>query len=134
AAAAFLVAVGVAFALLWLAEDIPAVLTGPSPALAETGLFTNPVHVIDLSFVLPAFLVAAVQLWRRRSDGFLYAPVLLAFGAVMAASIAGMMVVIRLSGGVAPIAVIAVMTAVTIVATAMWCWTARRLHGAHATP
>ncbi|NVB79875.1 MAG: hypothetical protein HOV81_15875, partial [Kofleriaceae bacterium] len=55
AAAAFLVAVGVAFALLWLAEDIPAVLKGPSPALAETGLLTNPVHVIDLSFVLPAF-------------------------------------------------------------------------------
>ena len=105
---AFLVGLGAIFAALWLAEDVPAVLRNtPSSALAETGLFTNPVHVIDLSFVLPAHIIVGVLLWRRRPTGELYGPILLAFGVVMSASIGGMMLVI---GGALP--VVAIMFAI----------------------
>jgi hypothetical protein len=103
-AGGFLVALGAIFALLWLAEDIPATLANtPSGALTETGLFTNPVHVIDLSFVLPAHIVIGVLVWRRRKLGNLYAPILLAFGILMAASIAGMLLVM---GGALPVALV----------------------------
>lgn len=110
---AFLVGLGAVFALMWLAEDVPAVLANTPPAsLVETGLFTNPVHAIDLSFVLPAHIVVGVLLWRRRDTGYVYAPVVLAFGIVMAASIGGMMLQIGLAGGDAPMPVIAAMFAI----------------------
>lgn len=96
---AFLVAVGAAFAALWLAEDVPAVLRNrPSAELAATGLFTNPVHVVDLAFVLPAHIIAGVWLWRRSLAGALFGPIVLSFGVVMAASIASMLLVMRLPG------------------------------------
>lgn len=72
----------------------------PSQALV---LFTNPVHVIDLSFVLPAHILIGVPLWQRRPAGERYAPIVLAFGALMAASIGGMMLVI---GGALPVVAI----------------------------
>lgn len=108
-----LIAIGVVFAALWLLEDIPALLRGTHPAsLDETGLITNPVHVMDLAFVLPAHVLAGVWLWRRRQRGELLAPILLGFGVVMAASIGGMLVAIRLAGGDGPMPVIAVMVAI----------------------
>jgi hypothetical protein len=83
-----LVGVGAMFGLLWLAQLAPAVLGGPPPVgLTETGLVTNPIHVLDLSFILPLHVIAGVLLWRRHDLGYALGPVLLAFGAMMAASI-----------------------------------------------
>lgn len=104
-AGGFLIAVGVVFGLMWLAEDVPAILRGTTPqSLVETGLYTNPVHVLDLAFVLPAHVIAGWWLWRRHPDGELFAPIVLAFGVLMAASIGGMLVVMR-----GPVGVIAAM-------------------------
>jgi hypothetical protein len=89
-----LVAVGTLFALAWLGEIIPAIARGDVPkSVAESGGTTNPVHVIDLSVVLPLHLIAGVALMRRRPAGYVLAPVVLTFGVLMAASIAGMMLV-----------------------------------------
>jgi len=119
-AAAFLVLLGAAFALLWLAEDLPAVVRGSPPAtLVETGLFTNPVHVIDLSFVLPAHVLAGVLVFRRRPGGGLFAGIVLAFGVLMAASIGGMLLVMRLRGDTASLAVAIVMFGVAAVTAAV---------------
>lgn len=83
-----LIAIGSVFAALWLAQLIPAAVSGEVPSeLAEAGLPTNPVHVIDLSIVLPLHVLAGVALWQRRPIGLVLAPVLLAFGTLMAASI-----------------------------------------------
>lgn len=123
---AFLVGLGAVFTLMWLAEDLPAVLANrPSEALAETGLFTNPVHAIDLSFVLPAHVITGVLLWRRHRAGERYAPVVLAFGILMSASIGGMLVAIALAGGEAPVPVIAAMFAVSIATTLVFARVSR---------
>jgi hypothetical protein len=115
-----LIGIGVIFALMWLAEDLPAVMHNTaSPTLVATGLFTNPVHAIDLAFVLPAHIVVGALLWKRTRLGELYGPIVLAFGAVMAASIGGMMVVIAVRGGVAPVPVMAAMFAVTLATIAV---------------
>ncbi len=88
-AGGYLIVVGVAFAGLWLLQLVPAAITGEAPPeLVATGLFTNPIHVIDLAFILPLHLIAGVLLWRRRPLGFVLAPIVLAFGVLMAASIA----------------------------------------------
>ena len=110
----YLVAIGVAFALLWLAEDVPALLHRTTPAsLVETGLLTNPVHVIDLAFVLPAHVIAGILVWKRRNA--LFAQIVLAFGILMAASIGAMLVVMQGIGGVAiAMFVIAAVTAVVL--------------------
>jgi hypothetical protein len=116
----FLVAIGVIFAAMWLADDLPALARGEPPAsLVETGLLTNPVHVIDYAFVLPAHILAGVWLWRMHRAGSLLAPIVLAFGVLMAASIGGMLIVIRATGaGPAPLALIVAMFGIAAVTAA----------------
>ena len=83
-----LIAIGVLFAGLWLGEDVPHVLANtPPPGLAEAGLLTNPVHVLDLAIVLPAMIVAGVQMKRQRPWGLFMAPVLLVFTVTMGVAI-----------------------------------------------
>lgn len=97
--AAYFLATTLLFYLLWFAEDLPAVLRGTAPpSLAEAGLCTNPVHVLDLSLVLPAMLIASVQLLRKKPSGYLLFPTLMVFSVVMAVAIAGMAVALRLKG------------------------------------
>jgi hypothetical protein len=49
---------------------------GVPPGIAETGQFTDPIHVLDLCFLLPAVAITAVKLIRREPLGFVLAPVL----------------------------------------------------------
>jgi hypothetical protein len=127
--AGFLVFVGVAFCGVWLAELVPAALSGePPPSLVVTGLFTNPIHVIDLSFVLPLHLIAGIALWRRRALGFVLAPVLLAFGALMTATIAFLTVLMEMRGvaeGGHPVAI--AMSAVAALSIALLAWMLRTM-------
>ena len=61
----FLIAFG--FAALWLGEIVPALVSGHAPkSVQDAGLFTSPVHVLDLSLLLPAFVITAVMLLRRK--------------------------------------------------------------------
>ena len=89
--------VAAVFGLLWLAQIIPALVNGVDPeGLQEVGLAANPVHVLDLSLLLPAMVVAGVALLRRRPLGNLLAPILLGFGVMMALAIGGMVVLMYL--------------------------------------
>jgi hypothetical protein len=103
----FMVLTGV-FYLLWLAEDVPAVATGSVPrSLLETGLLTNPVHVLDLSIILPAMFFASHQLLRKKPLGYVLFPVMMVFSITMGIAIVGMMVAMKdkgLGGDSAPAA------------------------------
>ncbi len=73
-----LAAVALFFAVTWLGEQLPALLHDQVPAsVAAFGAPTNPVHVLDLAFVLPLCAIAAVALWRRRPLGAVLGVVLL---------------------------------------------------------
>jgi hypothetical protein len=68
------------FYLLWLSQDIPALLTGKIPAtVTGNGLLTDPVHVLDLGLLLPAMVITSISLWRGKLLGFLFAVPLLVF-------------------------------------------------------
>lgn len=68
------------FAMLWISEIVLATLTDELPAsLAESGLVTNPVQVIDLTVCLPGLFITGLLLIRREKAGLVLAPVLLTF-------------------------------------------------------
>jgi hypothetical protein len=114
-AGVFLIVLSVLFAGMWLAEDLPAVLSGNPPAsLAEVGLITNPVHVLDLSIALPALAVAGVALLRRRTLGYVLAPMMLGFSAYMSLAIGGMLLSLFRQGLSANLALSVVFAAVAV--------------------
>lgn len=116
--AGFFLTLTLLFYFLWLSEDVPALLHGRAPAsLAEAGLFTNPVHVLDLSLVLPAMLAASLQLLRKRPFGYWLFPVMGCFSVAMGVSILGMMAALYrkgLSGGLGGTAVMGTVVALDL--------------------
>jgi len=98
-AAGVLIGTAICFGLLWLAEVVPAIVKGETPAGVRTvGLPVNPVHVLDLSLFLPGFLLAGVWLWQKKPAGYLLGPALLTTAVVMSVSIVGMMLELRRVG------------------------------------
>jgi hypothetical protein len=95
---------GGAYSALWLSEIVPALVSGTVPKSAvEIGFVTNPVHVLDLAVVLPAFVVGGVALLRRKPLGYWLAPTMLGFGAVMEVALLGMGLSMKATGeGAAP--------------------------------
>ena len=99
-ASAVIVTVGLLFTGMWLGELVPALLSGEVPAsLVEAGLWVNPIHVIDLSMVLPAFVLTGVAAWRGRGWGLFWLGPWLVFSALMGASIVAAMLLMAGGGG-----------------------------------
>ncbi len=79
-AACFLLLTVVLFGFLWLSDIVPALVDGTAPvAVSDMNLPTNPVHVLDLAFFLPAVAIVGGSLWQRRPLGYAAAPAMLVF-------------------------------------------------------
>jgi hypothetical protein len=75
-----LLGVAMLFTLAWLGDIVPALVSGDAPRSArDAGLPTNPVHVLDLAFFLPAVFATGVLLLRRRPFAYAVAPGLVVF-------------------------------------------------------
>ena len=121
-ASTLLVVLAAGFALLWLGQDLPAMISGTPPEeLRDTGLRTNPVHVLDLALFLPAALTAGILLRRNRPWGLVLTPVMLAAMAGISLGIVSLTVVNILRDlGAAP--VVAVVIGILGAAQALTCW------------
>jgi len=87
------------FYLLWLSEILPSIFNNTTPAiLKEAGLFTNPVHVLDLSVVLPGIFITGILILKKNYFGFILAPAVLVFFILMNLTI-GFMVMLMISRG-----------------------------------
>jgi hypothetical protein len=76
----FLIITALLFGLLWLSEDVPALMSGRTPqSLIERALPTNPVHVLDYAFFLPAAIMTGVFLVKRKPVGYVVAPAFMVF-------------------------------------------------------
>ena len=85
----YLIATALAFASVWLADVVPATLSGARPAsLRGSTLPVNVVQVIDFAFTLPASFAAGVWLRRRRPWGFLLSGMMLVLLLLESVSIA----------------------------------------------
>lgn len=98
-AACTAITIGVVFSALWLSELIPALISDEVPqSVREAGLWVNPIHVIDLAIVLPAFLVAGANTLRGRGSGRFFLGPLLVFSVLMSASIVVAMILMTAEG------------------------------------
>jgi len=94
-----LIGIGVLFSLLWLKEILPALLSGKVPqSVTEAGLWVNPIHVIDLSVVLPAFIMTGIMTLKNTSNGLFFMGPWLVFSALMGASIVAAMLLMTFDG------------------------------------
>ena len=97
---ALLMLIAFMFSALWLSEIVPYLLSNEvPPVLVELGLPTNPVHVLDLAFILPGTIIVSALLWRRKALGLLLAVPLLVFMATMGAGIVAMFILSASNGG-----------------------------------
>lgn len=62
--------------------------------MAEAGLPTNPVHVLDLALFLPGAILAGALLVRRRSSGNVVVPTILVAMVLLALGIVSLMAVL----------------------------------------
>lgn len=130
-AAWVLIGTGALFALLWLSELVPATVSGQvPPSLAVAGLIVNPVHVIDLSVVLPGMITIGVLALRGNKTALELTVPALTFSVLMGSSIIAVMVLIGATGdfsGLVPLVMVAVIVAASLVAAIMYT---RGLRGA----
>jgi len=99
AQASYLMASGLLFGLLWLSDIVPALASGTAPRdVTEVGLPVNPIHVLDLAFVLPAMIITSVSLWKRRLFGLFFAVPLMTFSVAVGSAIVGMSMVMQRRG------------------------------------
>ncbi|WP_255150538.1 hypothetical protein [Halorarius halobius] len=116
------VAVAVLVGAVWLAEILAATRSGTVPAsVADTGLPTNVVHVLDLGVVLPGFVVAAYLLARRHPWGYALTGVLLVKAATLGLAVLSMALVQSLAGEAVPLPMLVVfglVSALALLATA----------------
>jgi len=110
------------FALLWLSQDVPAMIDGTaSRELRDAGLLTNPVHVLDLALFLPASGLAGVLLRRGRDWGHTLAPVVLTAMAGISLGIV-MLTVVNLARDLEASPVVAVVIGLVGCVQAVACW------------
>jgi hypothetical protein len=112
----FLLVIGIVFYLLWLGDEVPALLTGKLPqSLIDANLPSNPVHVLDLGLYLPALIITAVALWKRKPLGYLLAGPLLVFLVLMGAAILAIFLVTAYLGQPTSIAIDIIFTVIILI-------------------
>lgn len=111
------------FYFLWLSEVVPAVVSGTIPkSLIETGLFTNPVHVIDLSIFLPGIFITGLLILKRKPLGLLLTPVLLTFFVLMDITLAGLIIIMNQRGVEQSYEVAIVMSIFALISFVLLVW------------
>jgi hypothetical protein len=74
----FLFIVASMFTAMWISDSLPAVLTNTVPEnIIKDNLFTNPVQVLDFSFFLPLIFISSVMIIRKKTLGYLLAPMMI---------------------------------------------------------
>lgn len=76
----FLIVIAILFAALWLSEDVPALLSGNTPqSVVDMAIPTNPVHILDLGFFLPAVIFISILLLKQKPFAYTVAPAFVVF-------------------------------------------------------
>jgi hypothetical protein len=118
-----LIVIAILFGLLWLSEDVPALLAGGVPqSVRDMALPTNPVHVLDLAFFLPAVIYTGVQLLRRKAFAFVAAPAFLVFLVLTGVPIMLTPVVQAVRGAAAAWGVFVPIGTLTVVLVGLLAW------------
>jgi hypothetical protein len=113
---AYLVAIAVAFELVWLKDVVPGLIANSAPAaLRGTGLLTSPIHVMDLGFTLPLTALAGIWLWQRRPWGYLVAGVMLVMLSIEGVSVGTDQLFGHMADALQPLATVPLFIALTLI-------------------
>lgn len=113
----------VIFYVLWLSEIIPAIVTNTTPkSISEAGLFTNPVHIIDLAVFLPGLFITGILLLKRNTLSLLLVPMLLSFFVLMDITIGWLVVMMQQKGLATNLSVTVVMTILAVLSLLLLIW------------
>jgi hypothetical protein len=89
----YLAVLSILFYSMWLREVVPALAAGKIPqSILENGTPTNAIHVLDMAWILPAFGITAVSLWRKRALGYALAGALLSYAVLLLSAILSMVI------------------------------------------
>lgn len=117
---ALLVGIGILFGMLWLSAITRALVAGTAPeGVAEIGTPVNPVHVVDLAFLLPLAIVTGIAHWKRRLFGLVFATPLMVFFVLMDAAIISMTYFMRARGVTASLGIVPVMVVGILISGAL---------------
>jgi len=112
----FLIILSILFYFLWLLEIIPAIIKNEIPkSILENGVLTNPVHVLDISIFLPAFIITAIMLMKKKEIGYLLTPSMLVFGILMSIAIIGMVIVMYLNKLISDLYIMTIFILITLI-------------------
>jgi hypothetical protein len=95
----YIIVVSLLFYVLWMKDIIPAIIKNDVPAsVSDFNLLVNPVHVIDISFVLPGLIISAVLLMKKSNLGYILGPISLVFIIILAIALAMMVIMMKVKG------------------------------------
>jgi len=135
AIAALLGGAAVFFAIAWISEQVAALVRGEVPAsVVAFGGPTNPVHVLDLAFVLPLCALAAALLWRARAIGAVLGIVLLFKIDTLALALLSMGAFLWMRGQPVDAGLLIAFGALALLALAASAQVLRALQGSRALP
>jgi hypothetical protein len=125
----YFIIISVLFYFLWLSEIIPAIIQHITPkSVAEAGLFTNGVHVIDLAVILPAIFITGIFLLKRISFGTILAPVILTFFVLMDITIAALSLIMKIKGVKSDLTLTFIMSALTLLSAGLLILFLKTIH------
>jgi hypothetical protein len=125
----FLIITAILFSLIWLSEDVPALLSGTKPqSLIDMALPTNPVHILDLAFFLPAAVVTGVLMFKRKPLAYTLAPSFILFLILTGIPILITPVVQAVRGEIAAWGVVVPIGTLTILLLVMLVWLLSTIH------
>jgi hypothetical protein len=117
AAGGLLVAVGLLFGVLWLAQIAATSATGILPPdLMKAGISANPVYALDLAFFLPLCVLAGVGLLRRTAAAT-FAFAMLIWAALMGAGVVGGFLLMAAAGDWTAVPVAVAVTGLGVVSS-----------------
>ncbi len=93
--AAFFIFIAVMLYFLWFSDILPAVFTNSIPSSVKYyNLLVNPVHVLDISFVLPGLIALSLMLIKKKRIAFILSPVVLIFVILLCMALIAMSVML----------------------------------------
>ncbi len=126
----FIIIIAILFGLLWLSEDLPALFAGTRPqSLIDLAVPTNPVHILDLAFFLPAGIGTGVLLVKRKSLAYTLAPAFLVFLILTGIPILITPVVQAVRGETATWGVVVPIGTLTLLTLVVLAWLSSTIHG-----
>jgi hypothetical protein len=125
----FLIVTALFFGFLWLSEDVPALLSGSRPqSVVDMALPTNPVHILDLAFFLPAVIATGVMLLKKKPLACSVAPAFIVFLVLTGFPILLTPVVQSARGETAAWGVVVPIGALTLILLGLLVWLLSTVH------